>query len=117
MTRRRYERPVLLLRVMAALGAGRIYEAPIRDLAGCVTEGFCETARTSTKSITIDPACVIEVLLHELLHRLEPSWSERYVANRTTWLLHSLTQAQVHAIYREYDRRRRKRKRVVTVEA
>lgn len=47
----------------------------------------------------------VETLIHELCHERFPQWSEAYVQNRTSFLIHRLTEAQVFRIYNQYRRR------------
>lgn len=104
----RVGRDPLLLRVCAEIGAGAITEAYIAD-PGYATDGV-----TWGRSITINPAHqTVNTLLHECLHRLYPAWSERTVRAKTTYLCRRLTDAEVQAIYSEYEKRKRKRKRPV----
>lgn len=107
MKRRAHES--LLLRVCAELGAGRISEAFIVDAPGIQCDGFTDDA---SKHITINPAFqTIDTVIHELLHRLHPAWSETYVRNRTTFLRRRMSDADVQAVYGEYQRRVHRRKR------
>ena len=111
MTQRRARVEPLLLRVCAELGAGRISEAFIVDTPGIQCDGFTDDA---SKHITINPAFqTVDTVIHELLHRLYPAWSETYVRNRTTFLRRRMSDADVLAVYSEYSKRvyRRKRKR------
>lgn len=95
----------LLLRVMAEIGAGRITEAYIHD-PGLMTEGV-----TEGKWITVNPAhAIVDVILHEALHRAFPRWSERTVRQKTSYLCRRLSDAEVQTIYQEYQRRKRTRK-------
>lgn len=108
MTRRRTHEP-LLLRVCAELGAGRISEAFIVDTPGIQCDGFTDDA---SKHITINPTFqTIDTVIHELLHRLYPAWSETYVRNRTTFLRRRMSDADVRAVYSEYQQRVHRRKR------
>lgn len=103
----------LLLRVCAELGAGRITEAFISD-PGFQTDGLTDDA---SKHITVNPAWqTIDTVIHEILHRLYPRWSEGYVRNRTAYLKNRMTDAQVQAFYDEYQRRVYKRKRAKRID-
>lgn len=103
------ERPALLVRVLTEIGKGRIYEGWIPDKEAFV-HGLCDG-----KSIRVNPAVeTVDTVLHEALHRLEPAWSERYVRNRTTFLLRCMSDEQIQQVYEEYQRlakRRKKRER------
>lgn len=103
----------LLLRVCAELGAGRISEAFIHD-PGFQTDGLTDDG---SKHITINPAHqTIDTVIHEILHRLYPAWSERYVRNRTAWLRNRMSDAEVQTFYAEYQRRVYKRKHAKRIE-
>lgn len=105
---KRKGRDPLLLRVCAEIGAGSITEAYIHD-PGYMTDGL-----TWGRQITINPAHqTVLTLIHECLHRLHPAWSENYVRNRTSYLCRRLSDGEVQAIYGEYEKRKRKRRRAV----
>jgi hypothetical protein len=96
------ERPLLLLRVLAELGAGRIREAYIPSEASYYVDG-----QTAGQAITINPVPeIVDTIIHELLHRLYPRWSEKYIKNRTTYLMKRMTDDEVRLLYEEYQRRR-----------
>lgn len=89
---------------MAELGAGGISEGRIRDRSGVIVEGCC--THGSRRHIVVDPSySLVSVIVHELLHRLHPSWGETYTERRTTGLMHQLTLEQIHTIRDEYERR------------
>lgn len=112
MTAPRYEQSPLLLRLMAEMGAGKVYEGRIVDPTGGITEGYCDGG-----VIYVDPSYgVVKILLHEALHRMLTDLTESAVEHRTEELMGELTQDQVHAIYDEYKRRRRTRKKPVIAE-
>jgi hypothetical protein len=113
MPKRRKPDP-LLLRVCAELGAGRITEAYISDPKWHV-DGLCEFGPRGR--VTISPHYqTVDSLVHELIHRLQPEWSESYVRGRTTRLVRALTEQQLQTIYDEYQKRKRTRKSPVVVE-
>jgi hypothetical protein len=102
----------LLVSVLTELGSGRITEAPIQD-AVSFTSGLCE----GRGHITVDPDVdLVMVLLHELLHRLHPAWSERGVDNLVMGLMRRLTEAQMRQIAVEYHKRKVVRKRPKVME-
>jgi hypothetical protein len=102
----------LLGRVWAELGAGRITEAFIKD-GRALTDGYYH----GSGHITINPAHqTIDTLIHEILHRLHPQWPESYVRRTTTYLRRRMSDEEVQAMYSEYGKRAKKRKRAVTIE-
>lgn len=104
--RRGRERPALLVRVLAYLGSGHISEAWIKD-----NDQFVH-GETVGKHITVNPAIdVVDTVIHEILHVLEPEWHENYVRRTTTYLLRRMSDEQIQAVYAEYQQRAKKRKR------
>jgi len=96
------KRPLLLLRVLAELGAGKIREAFIPS-----EKNFFVDGETEGRDITINPVPeVVDTIIHELLHRLYPRWSERYIKNRTTYLMKRMTDEEVQLLYDEYQKRK-----------
>lgn len=96
------KRPLLLLRVLAELGAGKIREAYIPSEPEHYVDG-----KTEGSAITINPVPeVVDTIIHEVLHRLYPRWSERYIKNRTTYLMKRMTDEEVQLIYDEYQKRK-----------
>jgi hypothetical protein len=89
----------------AELAKGQIYEATlITDDAHL--EGMCDT---DTGKITIDPkVSIVSALLHELIHRQHPTWSERKVEQAEIKAMSQLTQHDVQTWYRRYKRAVRK---------
>ncbi len=97
---------VLLGRVWAELGSGRIDEAYLPSTARHFVEGQIVGQR-----ITVNPApSVVDSAIHEILHRLQPSWSESYVRRTTTLIMRRMTDEEVAAFYDEYTKRAKKRK-------
>jgi hypothetical protein len=101
----------LWLEVVAGLGAGGIESRRIDDddEPGAVTYGVCESG-----NVTIDePAHIVETLIHELVHRQRPTWSERRVRQAEQRLYGRLTRDDIetlHTIYLSVRRKRRKAK-------
>ena len=53
--------------------------------------------------ITVNPIPdTLDTLIHELLHRRHPTWSERTVKRETTKLIHSLTPEEMRDLYVTY---------------
>lgn len=103
----------LLGRVWAEIGAGRITEAFIRD-GRLMTDGYY-----SNGHITVNPAHqTVDTVIHEILHRLHPQWSEPYIRRTTTYLRRRMSDEEVQAMYSEFQKRARKRKspRIITGE-
>lgn len=102
----------LLGRVWAELGAGRVTEAFIRDGRN-LTDGYYN----GSGHVTVNPAHqTVDTLIHELLHRLHPQWSEAYVRRTTTYLRRRMSDEEVQAMYAEFEKRKRKRKTPRTIE-
>lgn len=88
---------------------GRIYEATI------VADDAHLEGQTDPRlqTITIDPkVSIVATLLHELLHRRYPLWSERRVKQEEQRLMGILTLRDVQTWYRRYKRAVRKRRPV-----
>jgi hypothetical protein len=94
------------------LGSGRITEAFISD-GGNFTDGVYNGAG----HITINPAHqTVDTLIHECLHRAFPAWSERYVRRTTSYIRKRMSDDEIQAMYAEYLKRARKRKRPVRLD-
>lgn len=103
---------VLLGRVWAELGAGRITEAFLPSELGYFVEG-----NITGTHITVNPApSVVDTAIHEILHRLNPQWSENYVRRTTTLIMRRMTDEEIQAFYVEFQKRARKRKRAKRIE-
>lgn len=110
MPRKAANRSPLMVQVWAELGAGRIVEKFISD-----PQHFVDGETSGNGHITINPAHqTCDTVIHEILHRLHPNWSETYVRRTTTYLRRRMTDAETEAFYSEYQKRvkRRKGKRV-----
>jgi hypothetical protein len=103
---KRVKGPALLVRVLTEVGAGRIWEVYLVD-KHLIVEG-----ETEGRSIRINPARhVVDTLIHETLHRLEPGWAESTVRRKTSWLLkHCFNDEMIEQLYVEYQRIAKKRK-------
>ena len=103
---------VLLGRVWAELGSGRITEAYLPSEKHYFVEGY-----TEGKHITVNPApSVVDTAIHEILHRLHPSWSENYVRRTTSLIMRRMTDEEIAAFYSEFQKRKRTRKRPRKIE-
>jgi hypothetical protein len=98
--------------VAAELAKGRIYEATLIDPTHHL-EGLCNH---ETQVVVIDPkVSVIDSLIHELVHRRWPAWSEARVRRETRALMGQLSTADVEVWYRRYRRAVKKRRPVSSV--
>jgi hypothetical protein len=90
------------------LTKGRIYEATLITDDGAHLEGLCDHGKGA---ITIDPkVSIVSTLLHELIHRRYPDWSETRVRRYEQRALSLLSQHDLHVWYRRYRRAVRKRR-------
>jgi hypothetical protein len=106
---KRNARPPLMVRVWAELGSGNITEDPdLRsDVKGERLHGLQEG-----RHIWVNPVhAIVDTVVHECLHRLHPEWSENYVRNRTSYLVSRMTDAEVVALYDEYQHRKKLKRR------
>jgi hypothetical protein len=96
-------RDPLLIEVLAELGRGRISEDYVRSRGqhGYVVRGVT----ASSGHVVVNPAPeVVEVLLHEFIHRIRPGWSERTVQGRAVRLRRLLSDREIQAVYDYYQR-------------
>jgi hypothetical protein len=101
-----------LLALAEELQRGRIIEAPLRE-PGYLVHGVCDPV---TEVIIIDPApAIVSTLLHELLHRRYPAWSERRVRQEEKRLMGIVSDEDVRYFYQQYNRRRRRKRATVFV--
>ena len=88
------------------LQKGRIVEARLRASDAHI-DGLCEYG---SGTIYIDPrAAIVSTLLHELIHRRHPSWSESRVMKEEHRLLSQMTPDDVQRWYRKYQKAKRTR--------
>lgn len=89
---------------------GKIYEATIVSDDGAHLEGLCDHGNGS---ITVDPkVSIVSTLLHELIHRKYPAWSEKRVRVAEKRALKQLSQKDIGVWYQRYWRAVRKRRPV-----
>lgn len=101
-------RDTLLLELVAALGAGRVTEAHIDDGPDYITSGVIESGH-----VWVDPGPeTVDTVLHELIHRMRPQWSEPYVRRRVKRLMSELEAADIETIYKIYLSVRRTRRTI-----
>jgi len=96
------------------LDRGFIYEATLVTDDGCHLEGMCNHGN---QHITINPkVSIVSTLLHELIHRRYPTWSERRVRREEKRALQQLSQQDVLTWHGRYRRAVRKRRPVDALE-
>lgn len=87
---------------------GRIYEATMVTDDGAHLMGMCDP---NNGAIAVDPkVLIVSTLLHELIHRRYPTWSERRVRYWEKRALQHLSQHDLQVWYRRYRRAVRKRR-------
>ncbi len=90
-----------LIEIMTEMGRTPIREAYIED-----KNNFIE-GELDGKVITVNPVhALVDTIIHEVMHKLHPLWSEKSVRNRTTWLIRRLSDSEQIQIYREYMKRK-----------
>jgi hypothetical protein len=106
-SRKKKGRDPILVAVLAEVGAGGITEGWISHKTHYI-KGMCQFPGGS---ITINPAYdVVETLIHEIVHRIRPQWTERYVRRTTTVLMRQLSDQEIVAVHEQYQRRKRVRR-------
>lgn len=90
------------------LSKGRIYEATLITDDGAHLYGLCDHEKGA---ITVDPkVAIVSTLLHELIHRRYPEWSEARVRRAEQRALSLLSQHDLQVWHRRYRRAVRKRR-------
>ncbi len=93
---------------------GRIYEATLVTDDGWHLWGLCDHNKGS---ITIDPKVpIVSTLLHELIHRKYPNWTEDRVRREEASALKQLSPKDIQTWYRRYKRAVRKRRPVDAID-
>jgi hypothetical protein len=108
-------RPVadVLAELAEELSRGKVYEGALLS-KGQITYGMCDY---NTGAVHVDPVpYVVETLLHELLHRRWPSWSERRVDREAFRLVSGMSRQQMQTWYRRYQRAKKHRRPLDTDE-
>lgn len=101
---------VLLEELTHELDRGFIYEATLIADDGAHLEGLCNH---ENQHITINPkVSIVSALLHELIHRRYPSWSERRVRREEKRVMQHLSLQDVETWHRRYRRAVRRRRPV-----
>ena len=95
-------RDTLLDELTHELDRGLIYEATLVTDDGAHLEGMCNHGN---QHITINPrVSIVAALLHELIHRRYPSWSERRVRLEEKRAMRLLSPHDILTWYRRYRR-------------
>ena len=85
------------------LQRGKIYECTLRDPSWRL-DGL-----QHGDVIYIDPRpAILETLVHELLHRRKPRWSERRVTKEARTILSKMSELEIATWYRRYNAIKRK---------
>jgi hypothetical protein len=102
-----------LIELGEELKKGRIVEARLRATDAHI-DGMCDYG---SDIIYIDPrSSIVSTLIHELIHRRWPSWSEGRVAKAERWVLAHMTPDDVSRWYRAYVKAKRTRLTVVNAD-
>jgi len=93
--------------LFAELKKGRIYECALRD----TEQKHQVQGLQSGKDIWIDPRCaVLEIVVHEVLHRVKPSWKESTVTMRARNFVVDMDEQTKSTWWRAYNRIKIKRR-------
>jgi hypothetical protein len=94
----------------AELAKGDVVEAFVTDAVDHV-DGLYSF---ETNTVYVNPAVnTVLTLLHELMHRRWPQWSERKVARESKAVLGRMSDAEVRRWHRAYQKAKRIHKRTV----
>lgn len=108
----RFSASRLLEVVTIEMEKGLIYERPIVGSKSHV-EGLCNW---ESGEISVNPApSVCDTVIHEVLHRRFPKWSEERVKEETWRVMSSMTPEDVQAMYREYKRIVKRQRKAVSL--
>ena len=99
----------LLIKLMSLLGETNISEQYIEKdgrtakQSGVDVYGYWDEG---TNSLVVNPVPhIVDTLIHELLHKLHPDYSEQTVRSMTGKLMKQLSDAELQAIYDMYKKR------------
>lgn len=88
-------RDPLLLELVAAIGAGNIEFGPIHDDEFYV-DGLCH----DSGRVRINPSHhVVNIVLHECLHRMRPKMKERGVRSRVGKIMRQMSDDEIDRLY------------------
>jgi hypothetical protein len=92
------ERPTLQA-IYNELLKGLVYECALTE-KGHMVDGLSEGQK-----VFIDPRyAIVDTLIHELLHRMYPGWSETRVRRNTLLFMSRMREADLKRFYRAYRR-------------
>ena len=92
-----------------SLGQNAIHERWVDDKHGVL--GLAEPG-----IITISPATLVPVILHEALHRAYPEWSEPTIERTTSYVYYRMNDNDCKRIWEAYASKRKHIKRPTTAE-
>ena len=93
----------LFVDVLTALGQGKVSAETWLESEGELLDGHCD----DDGKVQINEASVlVPTLLHELVHRVRPEYTERGATRWATMLLRHISRAQVERIYEMYQVRK-----------
>lgn len=99
-SRQRDHQGVTLAQLRDEFNRGAIREADLRNPFEHI-DGLCDFG---SKRVYVNPRpAIVETLLHELIHRRYPAWSERRVDRAAKGLFARMTTRQVNSWYRRYQ--------------
>jgi len=92
------------------LAKGMIFEGQITSSQNHFVEGVCHV----NGEITVNPSVnVVDTLIHELLHRRFPSWSEVFVRLETARVMRQMSDKDIALTYSKYKRRAKRKTKPV----
>jgi len=92
------------------LAKGLIYEGQIIGSPDQFVEGVCHV----NGQITVNPSVnVVDTLIHELLHRRFPQWSEVFVRLETARVMRQMSDKDIALTYSKYKRRAKRKTKPV----
>lgn len=105
----------LVAELSEEFGKGKIFEARLNSLRK--REHLYGIVDPDRREIVIDPRrAIVETLIHELLHRRFPKWSERKVRQAEKRIMAEMALEDMWAWYRRYRRTAKKSGRVDVVD-
>lgn len=111
---KRLQLPTIVDELTHEMDRGRVYEATLVTDDGWHLEGLYDP---NNETITINPQVpIVSALLHELIHRRYPTWSERRVKREEKKAMRLLSPKDIQRWYRRYRRAVKKRRPVDAAE-